>query len=262
MILYQHEMKMNRKALLIWTLCVGGLCFGCILLYTSLENSINGIADAYSDMGAMSAALGMDKLSLATMRGYYATEIALMHGLGGAMFAAIVGTGILSKEEAFHTAEFLHTLPIGRQKVVFWKYVALLSNVLLFNLLCVAMYLFGFWLMGEDINGKELFLFHLAQIFMQIEIGTICFLVSAYTKRNLMGAGLGIVILLFAVDMMCRIIPAIENLKYLTPFYYANASDIFANGTLEIAMFGIGVGVTIGSFGAAYMKYSRKDLSA
>jgi len=262
MILYQHEMKMNRKALLIWTLCVGGLCFGCILLYTSLENSINGIADVYSDMGAMSAALGMDKLSLATMRGYYATEIALMHGLGGAMFAAIVGTGILSKEEAFHTAEFLHTLPIGRQKVVFWKYVALLSNVLLFNLLCVAMYLFGFWLMGEDINGKELFLFHLAQIFMQIEIGTICFLVSAYTKRNLMGAGLGIVILLFAVDMMCRIIPAIENLKYLTPFYYANASDIFANGTLEIAMFGIGVGVTIGSFGAAYMKYSRKDLSA
>lgn len=27
--------KLNEKALLIWTLCVGGLCFGCILLYTS-----------------------------------------------------------------------------------------------------------------------------------------------------------------------------------------------------------------------------------
>lgn len=83
MTIYRHEMRMNRKSLLIWALCVGGLCFGCILLYTSIEDSMKGIADLYSDMGAMSAALGMDKMSLATMRGYYATEIALMHGLGG-----------------------------------------------------------------------------------------------------------------------------------------------------------------------------------
>lgn len=262
MTLYQHEMKSNVKSLVLWTLCVGGLCFGCILLYTNLEDSIRGIADVYSDMGAMSAALGMDKMSLATMRGYYATEIALMHGLGGAMFAAIVGTGILSKEEAFHTAEFLHTLPIGRQKVVFQKYMALVSNIFIFNLICVAMYLLGFWLMGEEINGKEMFLFHLAQLFMQMEIGTICFLVSAFTKRNLMGAGLGIAVLLFAVDMMCRIIPAIENLKYLTPFYYANASDIFTNGTLDGVMLGIGLGITILSFVIAYMKYFRKDLAA
>lgn len=262
MILYRHEMKINLKSLLIWTLCVGGLCFGCILLYTSLEDSIKGIADVYADMGAMSAALGMDKMSLATMRGYYATEIALMHGLGGAMFAAILGTGILSKEESFHTAEFLHTLPVGRQKVILQKYLALVSNILIFNLACVAMYLLGFVIMGEEFSGKEMFLFHLAQTVMQIEIGTICFLISAYTKRNLMGAGLGIAILLFAVDMMCRIVPAIENLKYVTPFYYANASDIFTNGTLDAAMVGIGVGITAVSFAGAYMKYARKDLAA
>lgn len=262
MTLYQHEMKSNIKSLIIWTLCLGGLCLGCILLYTSLEDSIKGIADVYSDMGAMSAALGMDKMSLATMRGYYATEIALMHGLGGAMFAAILGTGILSKEEAFHTAEFLHTFPIGRQKVIFQKYMALVSNIFIFNLICVAMYLLGFLLMGEKINGKEMFLFHLAQLFMQIEISTICFLISAFTKRNFMGAGLGIAILLFAVDMMCRIIPAIENLKYLTPFYYANASDIFTNGKLDGVMLGIGLGIIIVSFVIAYMKYFKKDLAA
>lgn len=262
MTLYKHEMKINLKSLLIWTLCVGGMCFGCILLYRSLEDSIRGIADVYSDMGAMSTALGMDKMSLATMRGYYATEIAMMHGLGGAMFAAILGTGLLSKEEAFHTAEFLYTLPVGRQKVVMQKYLALISNILIFNLACVAMYLIGFLMMGEEINGKEMFLFHLAQTFMQIEIGTVCFLVSAFTKRNLMGAGLGIAILLFAIDMMCRIIPAIENLKYVTPFYYANAADIFTNGTLDGTMVGIGAGITVVSFGVAWMKYGKKDLAA
>lgn len=262
MTIYRHEMRMNRKSLLIWALCVGGLCFGCILLYTSIEDSMKGIADLYSDMGAMSAALGMDKMSLATMRGYYATEIALMHGLGGAMFASIIGTGILSKEETFHTSEFLHTLPVGRGKVIFQKYLALVSNILIFNLVCVTMYAIAFVLLGEEVNTKEMLIFHVAQIFMQMEIGTICFLVSACTKRNLIGAGLGIAIFLFGVDMMCRIIPAIEKLKYVTPFYYANAADIFADGKIDGTMLLIGIGITALSLIAAYIKYFTKDLAA
>ena len=113
MVIYKHEMKLNYKSLFIWTLTVGILCAGCILLYTSLEESMEGIADSFANMGSMSAALGMDKMSLATMRGYYATEIAMMHGLGGAMFAAILGSSLLSKEEAGHTSEFLNVLPVG-----------------------------------------------------------------------------------------------------------------------------------------------------
>lgn len=223
MTLYRHEMKMNLKSLIIWTLCVGGMCFGCILLYTSLEDSLQEIADVYANMGAMSTALGMDKMSLATLTGFYATEIAMMHGLGGAMFAAILGTGMLSKEEAGHTSEFLNVFPIGRGQIVIEKYLALLSNILLFNLVCALLYVLGFVMMG---------------------------------------AGLGLVILLFAADMMCRIIPAIENVKYLTPFYYSNGADIFTNGEIDGGMLAIGIGMLCAAFVAAFLKYGKKDLAA
>ncbi len=223
MTLYRHEMKMNLKSLIIWTLCVGGMCFGCILLYTSLEDSLQEIADVYANMGAMSTALGMDKMSLATLTGFYATEIAMMHGLGGAMFAAILGTGMLSKEEAGHTSEFLNVFPIGRGQIVIEKYLALLSNILLFNLVCALLYVLGFVMMG---------------------------------------AGLGLVILLFAADMMCRIIPAIENVKYLTPFYYSNGADIFTNGEIDGVMLAIGIGMLCAAFVAAFLKYGKKDLAA
>lgn len=262
MTLYRHEMKMNMKSLLIWTVCVCGLCFGCILLYTSLEEQVKDMAASFSNMGAMSAALGMDKMSLATLEGYYATEIAMLHGLGGAMFATVLGIGLLSKEEAGHTAEFLNVLPIGRECVVVQKYLALLSNILIFNLVCTGMYILAFFIMGEEIRGKEMALFHLASCFMQIEIGTVCFMISAFTKRSLMGAGLGIAIMLFAVDMMCRIVPAIENLKYATPFYYSNAADIFTDGRLDGTMVSIGAAVTLLSFAAAWIRYYNKDLSA
>lgn len=262
MVLYCHEMRLNFKNLLIWALCVGGMCFGCILLYSSLEESIQGIADTFSDMGAMSAALGMDKMSLATLTGYYATEIAMMHGLGGAMFAAILGSSLLSKEEAGHTSEFLNVLPIGRGSIVLWKYLALISNIIVFNLICVGMYLVGFACMGEMIEGKEMALYHLAVTMMQIEIGTICFMISSFVKRNLIGAGLGIAIALFAMDMMCRIIPAIENVKYITPFYYSNASDIFTNGEIDGMMLMIGIVITLASAIVAWVWYRRKDLAS
>lgn len=262
MTLYKHEMKMSLKSLLIWTLCVGGLCLGCILLYTSLEDSLQEIAEVYSNMGAMSVALGMDKMSLATLTGFYATEIGMMHGLGGAMFAAILGTGIVSKEEAGHTSEFLNVFPIGRNSVIIQKYAALISNIFLFNLVCTGLYMLGFVALGEEMMMKEMLLFHVLQFLMQAEVGTICFMISAFSKKNLMGAGLGMAVLLFAADMMCRIIPAIENLKYVTPFYYANGADVFTYGTADGKMLAVAAVVIAAAFGAAFVRYGRKDLAA
>ncbi|MDE6435375.1 MAG: ABC transporter permease [Lachnospiraceae bacterium] len=261
MVLYMHEMKMNLKSLVIWTICVGGLCFGCILLYTSLEDSIQEIADVYSNMGSMSVALGMDKMSLATLTGFYATEIAMMHGLGGAMFAAILGTGMLSKEEAGHTTEFLNVLPMGRSRIFSQKYLAIVSNIVIFNLVCFILYILGFLLIEGEISGKEIVLYHFAQLVMQIELATVCFMISAFTKKNLMGAGLGLVILMFAADMMCRIIPAIEDVKYITPFYYSNAADIFTEGSIDNVMLGLGLGIIVITFMAAGMRYGKKDFA-
>lgn len=260
MTLFKHEMKMNRKSLTIWTLCVGFICFGCILLYTSLEDSVQEISATFSNLGMMSAALGMDKMSLATLQGYYATEIAMMHGLGGAMFAAMLGMDMISKEQSGHTTEFLNVLPIERGSILFSKYLALFSNVILFNLICIVLYFLGFVMMGETIDGKEFVLYHSASALMQLEVGTVCFFLSAVVKRAAAGIGIGITALLFAADMMCRVVPAIENLKYITPFYYANAADIFTDGKWNGTMIITGTIVMLAAYTAAWYRYRKKDL--
>lgn len=260
MVIYRHEMRRSLKSFLIWTLCVGLGCFGCILLYGSLEGEIQGIADSFSELGAMSAALGMDKMSLATMRGYFATEIAMMHGLGGAMYAAALGIGLLSKEQSAHTVDFINVLPVTRKKLLFYKYMTLVTNVFLLNAICGILYALGFIAMGEELCGYEMICYLLSAVLMQLEIGTICFLLSALNRKNMTGAGLGIAILFFAMDMMCRIVPAIEDLKYITPFYYANAADIFTDGRVSVIMIVISACVILFSLAAAWMIYDRKDL--
>lgn len=261
MTLLKHEIKMNLKALFIWAFSVGILCAGCILLFESLEESMQGMAEAYSDMGAFSAALGMDKLSVSTMEGFYGTEIALMFAVGGAMFAAMMGAAMLSKEEEGHTCEFLATLPLRRGKILFEKYAALILLVALFNLLTVLWILTGFAGTGEMPDIRTLARYHGAQLLMQLEVGSVCFFISAISKKRQVGACLGLAILLYIADLMCRIIPDLENLKYITPYYFSNGADIFAGGKVDGGMAAISLLVTALSASVAVFVYEKRDLS-
>lgn len=262
MTLLKHEIKMNLKALLIWTISVGVLCAGCILLFKSLEEGMRDMAEAYSNMGAFSVALGMDKLSISTLEGFYGTEIALMFAIGGAMFAAMTGAAMLSKEEEGHTCEFLFTLPMKRGTILFWKYGAMVLLVLLFNILTVLMILAGFAGMGEMLETKKFVLYHGTQLLMQLEVGSICFLISALSKRKQLGASLGLALLLYMADMICRIIPDLENLKYVTPYYFSSGADIFAGAKVDGRMVVISLAVTVLVTVATAAVYKKRDLSA
>ncbi len=65
--------------------------------------------------------------------------------------------------------------------------------------------------MGEEIAAKEMLLCAAAQFLMMAEVGSVCFLMSAFSRKIQIGAGLGIALVFFALDLMCRIIPAIES---------------------------------------------------
>lgn len=260
--LYLQEIKMNLKAFLIWALSVGGMCFGCILLYASVEESLMEVGDLFAQMGAMSTVFGMDRLSISTMTGYFATEISMLHALGGAMFAAVLGSNLLSKEEFGHTIEFLAVLPISRGKILGRKYLALLSCLTAFQGMCTAAYLVGFGIMEEEIPWEHMGVLAGTQLLLFVEVGTCCFCLSAFSKRNMLGAGLGLALLLFAADMMCRIVPAIEKLKYITPFYYCNAADIFTDTGIPAGCFAAGIGIALGALILAYRRYLGKDFSA
>lgn len=262
MTLLKHELRINYKTLLIWTLCVGLCCFACLLLFESMEDTIDEMAGMYAQMGAFSTALGLDKISISTIEGFYATEVALVFALGGAMFAAMTGASLLSKEEEGHTAEFLGTLPLGRGYIVWWKYVAMVVLVILFSVGCMVWILLGFAGAGQMPPVKEFLLYHGAQLFMQLELGSICFLISAICKRRQTGAALGLAVLLYMAELMCRIVPDIENLKYVTPYYYSNAADIFTKGKLEVVPTVMGVGIMVLTAVAAGVVYRRRDLAA
>lgn len=51
-------------------------------------------------------------------------------------------------------------------------------------------------------------------------------------------------------------------MKYVTPYYYSNAADIFTTGTVSKSMVGIGILVAVVTAVSAAEIYKRRDLAA
>ena len=258
----KHEVKINIKLFMIWFVCVAGMGFACILMFSGMEEDMEGMAEGFASMGAFADAFGMSTLSIGTLVGFYATEIGVIHSLGGSMFGAILSTTMLSKEEDGHTGEFLLTLPVSRTKVVMAKWIGVVALIALFNLCCTGVYVLGFFAVGEEIPTREFVLFHGMQFMLHIEIAAICYVVSAFSKKNKLGVGMGIVLLAYAFDLMARVIPDLKDFIAVSPFSYANASDIFSKADFRYEAVVLGIGVILGSLAAAFVHYNRKDMAS
>lgn len=259
--MFKNEWKSGWKNLLIWAIAVGGMGLACILLYSTMEGEMADIADSMAAMGPFAEAFGMSTLSIATLKGFFATEIGTIHSLGSSMFAASVATVMLSKEEDNHTAEYTFTLPISRAKVIAVKYINLVMNLVVFTLICYVFYALGFVIMDEKIEA-DLATFIFFQFLMNLEVAAICSLISALSRKNKLGIGISVAMVLYAYDLMARVVPKLKDVMFISPFSYANATSIFAKEAYDKVAIGLGILVICVFAVTAWISYQNKDLAS
>lgn len=262
MIILKKELRLNIKTFLVWSMVVGGLGMACILLYSSMQDTMKDMADAFSNMGAFSDAFGMSTLSIATIEGYFATEVGVLHSLGGGMFAAILSIAILSKEEEGHTGEFLYSLPVSRNMVVAAKSLGVVILLVMFTALCGCLYALGFAFLGEAIPVREFLIFMAGQLLLDLEIAGICLAISAISGKNRIGLGLGITLLLYMYDIIGRVVPSLKEYLFLGPYSYANASVIFSDGDISVGAYVMAACVLVAAVAFTFTYYDKRDLAS
>ncbi len=257
----KRELIINIKNLLIWSICVGALGLVCILLYQSMKGDMKEMADAFSNMGAFSDAFGMSTLSIATLKGYFATEVGTVHGLGSGMFAAIIAINIISKEEDGHTGEFIFSFPMSRSRVLAAKALCVAVMLVVFTVVCTVFYIIGFKALGEDIP-EEFFVFMGRQLVMNAEISGICFGLSSLAGKNRMGLGLGMALIFYSYDVMGRVIPDLKDYLFVGPYSYANASEIFTDADTPVKGLILAAAIFICGIVFAFWNFNRRDLAS
>lgn len=260
MTLVRHELRQGKKAWIIWTGAIAAFMVVCVFLFPEMKGQMEGFSDAFASMGAFTDAFGMDRLNFGTLIGYYAIECGNVLGLGGAFYASLCAAGVLAKEERDRTAEFLLTHPVSRRRILTEKLAAVLIQVTAMGLLVFAMCVAAILAVGEEVAWKEMGLLHLAYYLMQVELVGICFGISSFMRGGSVGAGLGVAVLMYCLNLIANIADVVDFLKYLTPFGFTDGADIVTDGALDLGLVCIGLGIGALGVGAAYWQYCRKDI--
>ncbi|MDD6827116.1 MAG: ABC transporter permease subunit, partial [Oscillospiraceae bacterium] len=108
------------------------------MLFPEMKGEMDSVSSVFANMGGFTAAFGMDKLSFDEIMGFYGIECGNVMGIGGGFFAALAGITVLSNEEKERTAEFLLTHPVSRFSVLTQKLISVLTQVVVLNIIVVA----------------------------------------------------------------------------------------------------------------------------
>ncbi|MBO4807394.1 MAG: ABC transporter permease subunit [Lachnospiraceae bacterium] len=260
--IFAKELKLNMKSFIIWSLSVGLLGLACILLYKSMQGDMKEMADAFSNMGAFSDAFGMSTLSIATLKGYFATEVGTVHGLGGGMFAAIMAISIISKEEEGHSGEFIYSLPVSRSKVLLAKGLCVAVYLVAFTIICGLLYAGGFVALDEELPTGQLLTFMVRQMIMNFELAGICFGISSISWKNRMGLGIALSMCFYFYDVIGRVVPDLKDYLFVGPYSYANAAEIFTDADTPVKALVIAAVMIVCSVAFAFWYYNKRDLAS
>lgn len=261
MTILRHELRQGRLSLAIWAGAIALMLGVCVLIYPEMSAQMEDISSVFADMGSFSQAFGMDRISFGEFMGFFGVECGNVLGLGGAFFAALLGISALAKEEKEHTAEFLLTHPLSRARVVAEKLCAVAVQILLLNLVAVAITALSVLLIGEKPDIKTMALLFAAYLLMQLEVAAITFGISAFLSRGTLGIGLGLAAVFYFLNILANLTEDAKFLKYITPFGYTEGADIIAEGAINSGYLCVGMLLSVVSIAAAFWKYQRKDIA-
>ena len=258
----RQELRANMKSLLIW--------IGCIVVFLMMMMSeFSAYADNPEMAGVLEAmpkafldAFSMSGLNLTTVSGFISIASIYFY-IMLALYAVLLGSSIISKEERDKTAEFLLTLPISRQRIIISKWISAVINSILINAaLGLSIYLTTAKY-EPDTGFYTLLILMLTGIFIvQMIFLSIGMLLASMMKRyRKSGAySVGILLITYILSVLAGLSDKIDFIKYVTPFTYFEANYLMNEGKLESLYLIISLGIVAAATAGIFIFYPKRDL--
>ena len=238
--LYRREMKGSRKLLRI---------FGAVItLYVSIiismyEPEMTRLLDSYAEMmPELMAAVGMTAGAgslLEFMSSYLYGFILLIFPM---LFSILRGNGLICRYIEKGSMVYLTAAPVKRRTIALTQAAALVSGLVILlayttvlEIGCAQYYFPG------ELDLSKLLLLNLGLLSLQLFISGWCFLASCLFSdgKYSIGAGAGVPVLMYVLQMLANVGGKAEKAKYFTFFTLFRPDGILASDSQ--AMLGIGV---------------------
>lgn len=260
--IFIRELKANWKSLVIWSVIIAVL----IMIGTSKFAAFAGDPEMLKILDsmppAMLDALSMRAFNLTTLSGFYGVMF-IYFGLMGAIAAAMWGSNIISKEERDKTVEFSLVLPVSRSRVITAKALAALVYCIAFVLLVWGISLVAVRSYNPDQALYNFLALEMAAMFVIelifLAIGLLLGCAMKQYKRS-GSTAVAIILVTYFVSIAASMEKKLDFFKYLTPFKYFEASELYRRGRMDGTYLLLSAVIVVICVAAAYWTYNRRDL--
>jgi len=225
--LFKLEFKRSFKSLMIWSISLALSLLIVIVIYPMVDEMFEALEQMIDYLESIDSGLVS---MLETFGGipdsgieYFATEGAMFLQLLGGIFAAIVGFGIINKDEKEKTVEVIYTLPISRSNILLTKIIVVAVNLFIFMLIQVVMVVLGFLMVapGEDISQMWVFgLFDYLMFLMIAYLSMFLSLILKPNQSNFLAIAIPFPLYIITVIAYATDQAFLKALKYLSPFTF------------------------------------------
>ncbi len=260
--IFVHEIKANLKSLIIWSVIVTLLIMIAVAKFAAFAGDPEMLKMLDSIPPAMLDALNMRAFNLTTLSGFYGVMF-IYFGLMGAIAAAMWGSDIISKEERDKTVEFSLVLPVSRSRLVTAKALAALVNCIAFVLITWAVSLVAVRSYAPDqafynflaLEMQAMFAIELIFLALGLMLGCVM------KQYKLSGAtAVAIILVTYFMSVISAMQQDLDFLKYLTPFRYFDAGQLFRAGRVEGIYLLLTAAIVLVCVTVAFRIYNRRDL--
>jgi len=262
--IYFQEVKNYFRVTLIWIAALSLMSFGFLSMFGSFSGDVENMKHLLAGYPPqVLSALNLQVGIFFTAIGFFAYILTFIW-LVGAMQAMNLGMGVLSKEIAGKTADFLLTKPVTRFSMLTQKLFATLTLLVITNICFVAVTMFSVNMFSKDpFDGYILFLSALTLFLVQLIFLSLGFVLATLIPKikTVLTYTLPSVFGLFILGLFGNVLGN-EEVYYFTPFKYFDVSYIIRNSSYQSKYLWLALGLTLVGIIIGYVAFINKDIEA
>jgi len=230
----RHELRANVKASLLWAFGLSAMTYLMMYLFPSIAQEHAKWDRLVAQLPqSVLAGFGMNQLRLSDIFGYYGTQVYPLLVLFVAIYAVMLFSALLAREESEGTIEFLMAKPVSRTAIFLGKALAALALAVL----CNGLLFLATWGSFAEFQTKVFSLgllgwFSLGLLLVTVVFGSFALLLSCYLPRprTLLSLTIGVAFACYLVGIASAMSAKLRDLRYLSPFQFVDATTLVRRG--------------------------------
>lgn len=260
--LFAKTLRDLRGQILGWGIGAGLLGWMVTFLYPSFKDQTAALTEMLKGYPAALTGFFGDFTKLSTYPGWLNIELFSYGPPILAIFAVVVGTGLIAGEEEKGTLDLLLSHPIRRWRAVTEKFAAFVVATVLITVLIAIFFVSGSMMIGETSQLDRITLATMNIVPVTLAGGALALMASVLFRSRRLANAVALVVIIgsYFMESLGKTVDALEPYRPIALFhYYDSTAALF--GSIKWGDIGILLALTAIFFVISLLAFQRRDIA-